>query len=265
MTGHYEERGSGPAIVFMHGAVMDRTMFQAQLADLSDEFRAIAVNHRARTERWQGPYDLWDLADDLKDFMDGLGLERAVIAGMSMGGYAALRFALRYPERTRGIVMIASTAVPNTPEEQVEFAKDFEKVKDAPTVPRDWAEWVASVVFGETTTREQPELVESWIEHWMRYSGPSLVEEANCWLVREDLTDRLPEIDVPVLILHGAEDVAIPLDRAAPMEHQLPDARMVVVEGAGHTVNVEAAREVNDRIRSFLREIDGRAGNDAGL
>jgi pimeloyl-ACP methyl ester carboxylesterase len=256
MSDHYESRGSGPAIVFMHGAVMDRTMFDLQLADLSDEFRAIAVNHRARTERWEGPYDLWDLADDLKAFLDDLGLERPVIAGMSMGGYVALRFALRYPERTAGIVMIASTAVPNTPEEQVEFAKDFEKVQDAPTIPRDWAEWVASVVFGETTHRKQPELVETWIEHWMSYSGPSLVHEANCWLVREDLTDRLPEITVPVLVVHGAEDVAIPLDRAAPMEHQLPDARLLVVEGAGHTVNIEGADVVNDRIRSFLREIN---------
>ena len=257
MSHHYESRGTGPAIVFMHGAVMDRSMFDLQLADLSDEFQAIAVNHRARTDRWQGPYDLWDLADDLKALLDGLGLEQAVIAGMSMGGYAALRFALRYPERTGGIVMIASTAVPNTPEEQVEFAKDFEKVADAETIPRDWAEWVASVVFGETTLREQPELVEFWIEHWMTYSGPSLVAEADCWLVREDLTERLPEIEVPVLVVHGAEDVAIPLDRAAPMEHQLPDARLLVVEGAGHTVNIEAAGVVNDRIRSFLREIDG--------
>jgi pimeloyl-ACP methyl ester carboxylesterase len=258
MTHHYEERGSGPAIVFMHGAVMDRTMFDAQLADLSDEYRVIAVNHRARTERWRGPYDLWDLADDLKALLDDLGVERPVVAGMSMGGYAALRFALRYPERTRGLIMIASTAVPNTPEEQVEFAKDFAKVENQPTVPREWAEWVASVVFGETTARTRPELVESWIEHWMGYSGPSLVEEANCWLVREDLTDRLSEIDAPALILHGAEDVAIPIDRAAPMKDQLPDARLVVVEGAGHTVNVEAAPEVNDRIRTFLREIDDR-------
>jgi pimeloyl-ACP methyl ester carboxylesterase len=260
MTGHYEERGSGPAIVFMHGAVMDRTMFDLQLAELSDEFRAIAVNHRARTDRWQGPYDLWDLADDLRDFMDDLGVERAVVAGMSMGGYVALRFALRYPERVRGIVMIASTALPNTPDEQVEFAKEFDKVADAPTIPRDWAEWVASVVFGETTTREHPELVESWVQHWMAYSGPSLVEEANCWLPREDLTDRLPEIGVPALIVHGAEDVAIPIERAAVMEEQLGDATMVVVEGAGHTVNVEGAGVVNDRIRSFLNAL-GQTGS----
>jgi pimeloyl-ACP methyl ester carboxylesterase len=123
-------------------------------------------------------------------------------------------------------------------------------------VPRDWAEWVGSVVFGETTTRERPDLVESWVRHWMEYSGPSLVDEANCWLPREDLTDRLSEIDLPVLIVHGAEDVAIPLERATVMEHQLPDARVAVVKGAGHTVNVEAAAEVNDRIRSFLREIE---------
>jgi pimeloyl-ACP methyl ester carboxylesterase len=258
MTHHFEERGSGSAVVFMHGAVMDRTMFEPQLADLSDEFRAIAVNHRARTERWEGPYDLWDLADDLREFLDSLGVERAVVAGMSMGGYAALRFALRYPERTRGIIMIGSTALPNTPQEQVDFSKEFEKVADEPTIPPDWAAWVASVVFGETTRAQQPELVESWIRHWMEYSGPSLVAEANCWLVREDLTDRLPEIEVPALIVHGAEDVAIPLDRATPMEHQLPDARMLVIEGAGHTVNIEADREVNDGIRTFLREVDGR-------
>ena len=256
MTGHYEERGSGPAIVFMHGAVMDRTMFDAQLAGLSDEFRVIAVNHRARTERWRGPYDLWDLADDLHAFLDEIGVEHAVVAGMSMGGYVALRFALRYPERTRGIVMIASTALPNTPDEQVEFAKEFDKVAEAPTIPRDWAEWVASVVFGATTARSHPDVVESWTEHWMAYSGPSLVAEANCWLPREDLTDRLPEIPVPVLVVHGVEDVAIPIERATAMLDHLADARMLAVEGAGHTVNVEAAAEVNDGIRSFLNAIE---------
>ena len=106
----FEEAGIGPALLLGHGTMMDRTMFADQLAGLSDTYRVVAFDHRARTENWRGPYDLDDLADDVVALLNSLDIERCVLGGMSMGGFMALRFALRHQDRLDGLVLIDTMA-----------------------------------------------------------------------------------------------------------------------------------------------------------
>src|SRR5258708_5014854 len=114
----YDEAGRGPAIVFSHGTMMDRSMFRPQLDALSRSFRVIAFDHRARTANWRGPYSLDDLASDCLALLDALGIERCVLGGMSMGGFMALRLALRHPERLNAMILIDSMAsAPLSPNE----------------------------------------------------------------------------------------------------------------------------------------------------
>jgi pimeloyl-ACP methyl ester carboxylesterase len=247
----YDERGAGPAVLFGHGTMMDRTMFADQLAGLSDGYRVVAFDHRARTASWEGPYTLDDLADDVVALLDALGLERCVLAGMSMGGFMALRFALRHQSRLDGLVLVDTlAAAPISPHEEL-----FHGLKDGGPLPEPVVEWHADIVFGETTKREQPELVEHWKERWRALTGASVYWESGSWLRRENVAPRLPEIAVPTLVVHGEEDGILPMSGAEEMADRVQRGRLARIPRAGHTANAEQPQVVNDALRSFLDEV----------
>jgi pimeloyl-ACP methyl ester carboxylesterase len=255
MNPAYIDKGSGQAVFFANGAVSDYRAFEAQIEALSKEYRVVAPNLRSQSRRGQRPYTLWDLADDYKALMDALDIERAVIAGWSTGGYVGLRFAQRYPERLAGLVMLGSTALPNTPEEEVAFLAKFHEMGQHEKVPKEWGEWCAGKLFGAKAKETNPALVQTWIERWATYSVPDVIMECRCWLNREDMTPVLRTLKVPTLIIHGEEDAAIPIERTAPMAKQMPNARLIALPKIGHFLSVEAPNEVTSGIREFLRSV----------
>src|SRR5436853_2615570 len=108
---YFEDSGGpGPAVVFMHGFLMDQTMFDPQVAALAPSYRCVRFDARGfgQTE-WDGrPFSLYDTVEDCIALMDHLGIERAAIVGMSQGGYAALRLALRHPEWVKALVLMST-------------------------------------------------------------------------------------------------------------------------------------------------------------
>ncbi|WP_436343506.1 alpha/beta fold hydrolase [Natronorubrum sp. FCH18a] len=249
------DRGEGQPVVFAHGTLMDREMFRPQLEALAPDYRAVAYDLRARTDQYAPAYDLSDLVADCDALLDGIGEESAVIGGMSMGGFVALRFALEYPERVDGLILLDSMATPHTPEERETYGQLVAPLEGSTDPnPRSLAEGVTGYLFGETTREENPELVEEWVDRWATYPGAAVYNELHSWLERPDVTDRLAEIDVPVLVVHGEEDPSIAPSRAEPMLEELPDARMERIPEAGHTSNLERPEPVNEAIRSFLDE-----------
>jgi pimeloyl-ACP methyl ester carboxylesterase len=250
LPGH-DSAGSGPAVVFAHGTAMDRTMFAAQLAALGGSQRAISFDLRARTDRGTSPYDLDDLVDDTVALLDGLDIDRCVLAGMSMGGFMALRFALRHPERLDGLILVDTIAsAPSSP-----AAALYERLLHEERLPEDFVDWLADKVFGATTKRDNGRLVEHWKQRWRLLTGPSVHFEARSWLHREDLTERLWEIAVPTLVVHGEEEEIFPLPMAAEMAALMPTAHLVPIREAGHTANCEQPEAVNVAIGEFLAEV----------
>ena len=249
------DRGVGPPVVFSHGTLMDWTMFEPQLSALSEDYRTIAYNHRARTEHGHAPYDLDDLVDDCEAVLDAAGVDACVLAGMSMGGFMALRFALAHPERVNGLVLIDTMAEPHPEDERAEYEGMIEATRSAGQVDPELAEIVASLLFGETSLEERRDLVDTWIDRWLTYPGEAVYHEVNSWLHRPGVADRLDEIDVPTLVLHGAEDAAIDPDNGIALAEHLPDARHEVVPEAGHSSNLENPAVANVAIRDFLEEV----------
>jgi pimeloyl-ACP methyl ester carboxylesterase len=251
------EAGSGPPVVFSHGTLMDRTMFDPQLEALAPEYRVLAYDSRARTDRYGGPYDLYDLADDAAALMDARGIDSCVLCGMSMGGFMALRFAERYPERVAGLVLIDSIAEAHTESEQEQYGEIAEQVRAAGTPPEPALDVGRNLLFGATTNEERPELVERWADRWRTYPGEAFYPELHSWLDRPDFTDQLEGIDVPVLSVHGEEDVALEPERTESMLAALPDARQVMIPAAGHSSNLEKPAPVNAALQEFLDEVYG--------
>jgi pimeloyl-ACP methyl ester carboxylesterase len=151
--------GRGPAVLFSHGTLLDRTMFAPQTAALADRYRTVAYTSRAGTSRYGTERSLDDLVDDCLAVADGAGIDRFVLVGMSVGGFMAVELALRYPERVAGLVLMSTQAAAYTAEERETFGGLLEPLDSDGPSPEHVVEAFVPVIFG----KEAPdELVERW-------------------------------------------------------------------------------------------------------
>jgi len=251
-----DERGEGPTLVCLHGTLMDRTMFAPQARALSDGYRVVAYDGRARTDRWRGPYDLDDLVEDCRTVLDALEIDTCVLAGMSMGGFVAARFAIESPDRLDGLVFVDSMAEAYTKEEQAEYGDLAEGVRGADRMPMEVADLSADLMFSERAHEEQSDLVEKWRNRWHTYPGDAVAAEIESWRTEPGVLDDLAELDLPALAVHGEDDQSIPPERARRTVEAL-DGRFETVAGAGHPSNLERPAAVNEILREFLGEVYG--------
>lgn len=252
----YCDQGAGsPAVLMSHGTLMDWTMFRSQIDALSPHYRVIAYNLRAATRRgYDSPYTLETLSEDCLRIADQFEIDTFVLVGMSMGGYMALDFALRFPQRLRGLVLIDSMAAAYSDDKKLRYAEAFGPLNIDGPLPRAFAEWCAPICFGPRTIEEQPELVRSWVERWTLRPARSVYGEYRSWIDKSDLSDDLAQIDVPTLIIHGEDDAGLPLEEfGLPMAKGIRQSTMVVIPGAGHTSNCERPAEVNIALLDFLK------------
>jgi len=250
---YYEDSGgSGMALVLAHGLLMDHEMFAAQVAALSGDCRVVTWDERGHglTETTADDFSYWDSADDLRGLLDALGIERAVVGGMSQGGFLALRFALAHPERVIGLVLIDTQAGLEDEDKlpQYEMMVDV-WVADGPSDMI--ADTVAAIIIGN----ERPESA-AWIAKWKARPTSQVRQTFQPLVTRDDITGRLGEIAAPALVVHGTEDVAIDAARAEALAAGLPGAGPIVwVPGAGHASNLTHPEPVNAAIAGFLRDL----------
>jgi pimeloyl-ACP methyl ester carboxylesterase len=240
--------GSGQAIVLAHGFLWDRSMFGPQVAALRDTYRLITWDARGfgETTYDEQPFTYWDLAADCIALLDHLGIETAVVGGMSQGGFLALRVALTAPERVRALILLdtqAGTEDPDVVPLHQGMADDW--VANGPS--GEIAEAAASLMIGD------PALNESWIARWKSRPKESLAAPMHTLVTRDDVTDRLGEITVPALVVHGTADLSISMDKAEALANGLAGCDGVVaVKGGTHAANLTHPTEVNRAIVTFL-------------
>ncbi len=242
--------GDGLVVIFSHGFLMDHSMFDSQVEVLQSDYRCVAWDERGFGETpVDGSFSYWDSANDAVALMDHLGIDTAVFVGMSQGGFLSLRAALAHPERVSGIVMIDSESGAFT-EEQIEgYGAMFNQWKVSDSLG-ELGETVAGMIIGD------PDISKQWITKWEARDRSTLQAPMETLLFRDDVTDRMGEINCPVLIIHGEEDQAIPMEAAEDLMGRLPDCRgLVKVPGASHAPNMTHPEIVNDALGSFLAEI----------
>jgi pimeloyl-ACP methyl ester carboxylesterase len=225
---------------------MNGSMFEPQVAALRDAYRVVTWDERGHgLAEHESPWTYWDSARDVLALLDHLGVEQAVLGGMSQGGFLSLRAALLAPERVRALVLIDTQAGPEDPEAGPMYesmATEWAANGSDPAV----LDVVASIILG-------PADHAPWKTLWEQMPRHRATQVVDTLLSREDITDRLREITCPALVIHDNADAAIPVPKAAALVSGLPGARpLVVVEGAGHAANLSHPSEVNAEIRRFL-------------
>jgi 3-oxoadipate enol-lactonase len=238
--------GDGPPVIFSHGFLMDHSMFDPQVDELRSEFRCITWDERGHGETpVDGSFTYWDSANDALALLDHLGLESAVFAGMSQGGFIAMRAALLAPQRVRAMVLIDTQAGA----EPAEAVPLFEAMHEEWLAhgPGGVQDAVAAMIFGGGYDAS------AWYEKWAKLPDENLTYPFRTLMDRDVLFDRLDEITVPTIIFHGDEDAAIPMSDALYLEQHLSGAGpVVVVKGAGHASNLSHPDQVNGPLRDFL-------------
>ncbi len=251
---HYEERGAGTPVLFSHGLLWTGGMFDAQVAALSSRYRCIAYDHRGqgRSTSSPSPYDMERLTADAATLIEKLGIGPCHFVGLSMGGFVGMRLAARRPELLRTLTLI-ETAADAEPRWNVPKYRALTLVARAlgfrPVVAP-----VMRIMFGATFLRDpaRAELRERMRNELLALDETRVEAALEAVVRRDPLAPELGRIRTPTLVLHGDEDRAITLARAAAMARAIHGARMVVVPHAGHTSSVEAPDVIVRELMAFF-------------
>ena len=258
----YDEAGAGELVVLLHGFPLSRRMWSEQLRGLSARYRVVAPDLRGHGETpvADGVATMEAMADDVLELVDQLGVrDRFVLGGLSMGGYVALAFARRHPERLRGLILLDTRAAADTPEAamtrvktaQVVLAMGVTTVVDS-MLPR---------LFGQPALVHHLDRVQA-IKSIMERTRPEGVAAALKGMAcRADSRPELARISVPTLVLVGDVDVITPPAESELMARSIPGARLAVIPGAGHMAPVEEPEIVNQVLLDFLGVLSSAPGS----
>ncbi len=259
-TIHYELSGQGHAIVFAHRFLCDESMFAHQVAALQPRWRVINVNLRGsgRSSAALSPLDFYDFADDVLAVLDAEGVAQAVWAGLSTGGFTALRAALTRPERVRALVLMDTDAgaSPFALRVRDRLMRGVARAFGPAAVIAP----MMSIMFGRTTRREQPALCEDYRRRFLAVPLPSILGIGRAITARDDLLPRLAQIHCPTLVLVGEEDKALPVALSRRLAAGIRGAELVVVPHAGHLSALEAPAAVTQAIERSLAPLEERHG-----
>src|SRR6185369_28860 len=219
----YDDVGSGLPVVFLHAFPLNRTMWDPQVGALVAECRCIPIDMRGLGDSAAAPpYSMDRYADDVAGVLDVLQIERAVVCGLSMGGYVAFALWRRHRERVRALVL-ADTQIAG--------------------------------LMGKTTRARRPDIYDA--VHRMIAQAPTdgIVGALEAMIDRPDSTKTCATIDVPTLVVVGDEDVVTPPKEARRTCDAISGSRLEVLAQAGHLSSIERPAAFNTVVSEFLASL----------
>ena len=254
---HAVEKGDPAAlpIVFIHGFPFSHRMWDAQVAALSPAYRTIAYDLRGLGESslGDGQYSVEGHVEDLIAVLDHCGIQKAVITGLSLGGYITLRALESHPERFLAAILCDTRSEADGNEAKINRARAVSAVKSRGS---SWfADDFVHKVFAESSFTKIPEAVEQIRTTIARTPPLAIAGTLLALAARTDTTASLSSITVPTLILVGEHDVTTPPDASRSMHAKIPGSELHIIPDAAHMSAVENPAEVNRRILEFLHRL----------
>ena len=239
-------------IIFIHGFPFNHEMWRAQLDFLKSQRRAIAYDVRCHGRTKLSPVgasiDLF--ADDLIMLMDHLKLKKAIICGLSMGGYIALRFFEKYATRVSALILCDTKSTPDTDEGKIKRFDSIKKIRKSRV--SEFADAFSKNAVAKKTSPKILNFAKKMIES---NSADSICSSLLALAARTDTTLALTAIHVPTLVIVGEEDKLTPLSDSQKMMAQIPDATLEIIPKVGHLSNLENPDEFNLILKKFLSEL----------
>lgn len=252
----YSVRGSGPALLLIAGLGTGGWIWDRQAPVFARRFRTISYDHRGTgaSDPAAPGYGIGDLAADAVGLLGALGVERAHVIGISMGGFVAETVAIEHPERVGRLVLCATSfggrsAIAPDPA----VWRDYIGLRGRP--PEEAARLALRYHFGPGFPKEQPRLAALAAQDYLLRAEPADTVAAQALAcTRFDESARVGSIRAATLVCHGTEDLILPAENARLLAARIPGAKLVLYEGAGHAFIIERAREFSRVAMEFLSE-----------
>jgi 3-oxoadipate enol-lactonase len=252
----FTESGKGVPVVLLHGYPFDKSMWRDQLEAIAAAgFRAIAPDLRGlgETKSSSEVATMDKMARDVAALLDHLRVEKAVICGLSMGGYVAFEFMHLFPARVRGLVLAGTRAPADNEQEKAGREQQVQTMLRAGMVPISIA--TLPKLLAPRTLAEKPDVVKRVRAMITRADPKGATAAQRGMAARRDYTEDLAKIDVPTLVIVGREDSIRPVADAEFMDRGISDSRLEIIEDAAHMTNMEQPEGFNRALLGFLNRL----------
>lgn len=253
----YDDHGIGQPVLFLHAFPLNKSMWSGEMKTLlaQERYRLVSLDWRGfgESDITADVSTMETFADDVAGLMDMLGMQDAVLCGLSMGGYATFAFLRKYPQRVKGLILADTRPGADTAEAKA----NRENV--ARIAEEQGTEAIADVqvpkLLSAYTLQHHPE-VEARVRQMIAAATPQGIAAASRGMaLRADSTDLLASIICPTLVIVGQQDGLTPPEVARDYAAQIPDAQLVVISDAGHLSNLEQPEAFVQAVSNFLQGI----------
>ena len=248
----FTERGRGPALVFLHAYPLDSSMWRAQTEFFSSRYRVIVPDILGfGGSQPPRPWTMPQMGDELRTLLDHLGIEKCILAGLSMGGYISLPFALSHPDRIDRLVLAHTRARADLENERAARNAMIDELKSAGTA--SLPDKMLPRLLGTDASEEVRSFVRGSIE---RTTPEADIFAVSAMRDRTDQTERLSSVHCPTLVIAGSGDAILKVEDCRAMAEAIPRGEFVVIPRTGHLSNLEDPGAFNRSLDDFLRRSD---------
>ncbi len=252
---YYEVAGEGEeTMLFSHGLLMNAHMFHKQIAFFKSRYRCVAYDHRGQgqSEVTATGYDMDTLTNDAVALIKALNLGACHVVGLSMGGFVAMRLAARQPKLVKSVILMETSAdiEPNAFKYRL-LSLVFKYFGAAPISRR-----IMHIMFGQKFLKDPQRKAER--QEWRQMiinNPPTIVRAVHGVIERPSILAELKNIAAPTLVMVGDQDLATIPAKAEQIHSLVPNSKLVIISGAGHSASIEEPEKVNLAIDEFLREL----------
>lgn len=255
---HYIEKGEGEPVILIHGFLYDSYMWNKNIDALADKFKVYAIDLWGFGYSTRDPMDYgYQLyANQLLKFMDALDIQKASLIGQSMGGGTSIFFSVNHRDRVNKLILVDPAGMPN-PLPLIGKITNLPKIGEF--LLRLKSDFYRKMVLSTTFIYDKEFVTESYFENVTRFHKIKGTIEILLKILRKqffhtlsDEIHRLGEMDVPILIIFGRQDKAVPLERGKEMHNILRGSRLEIFENAGHCPHDEQSQKFNQLAVDFL-------------
>ena len=257
---HYTDTGTPPSkpdaatVVFGHGILFSGWMFAHQVEALEDEYRCVTIDWRSqgKSPAARDGHDMDTLTLDLVALLDELGLDTVHYVGLSMGGYVGMRFAARYPDRVRSLVLLDTDAGPEDPEVRPKYRMLANIYRL--TGPGPIRKQIEPIMFGPTFREHShgKTVIEQWLGQLKKNSKAGMRRAVLGITERLPVADEIGSIRARTLVAVGADDVATVPAKSEAIAEGIDGAKLEIVPDAGHSSTIEQPEAMTRLIRDHL-------------
>jgi len=253
---YHEAHGKGDPLVLIAGLGNDLSSWALQAPEFGKRYRVISFDNRGsgHTDALDLPYSIRMMAEDTAGLLDALGIEKAHVLGVSMGGYIAQELAIRHPDRVRSLVLATTSVGPYLL--KISVLQAWAREALAGMSPMTSFQIMLPFMFNDRCF-EDPGVLEMAVGTIAGHSStpPHILARQMTACVEHDARDRIGRICAPTLVIAGKEDPFVPFSLSEELATSIPNARLRVLDGGGHGFNEAIADKFNQAVLEFLDQV----------